>query len=106
MNTNTVVSVVDISGNIITKTATRRTNKGNWTAKKNKEHDKAYWQEYYQNNSDKINEKKAEYNKDYCKQLEMFCVYCQCKWKNVGGLDIYKQRSISIMKRWKMMKKR
>ena len=29
MNTNTVVSVVDISGNIITKTATRRTNKGN-----------------------------------------------------------------------------
>ena len=29
MNTNTVVSVVNTSGNITTKTATRKTNKGN-----------------------------------------------------------------------------
>ena len=59
----------------------------------------------YDKDKDKINEKQREYKKTY-NQLEVFCDYCQCKVKNVGGLNTHKQRSIRIMKRLKRMKKK
>ena len=72
---------------------------------KNREKNRERWQKYYRNNKTEILEKGKEYNKEY-RELEVFCDFCQCKVKNVGGLNTYKQRSINIMKRFKMMRKK
>ena len=65
---------------------------------KNIKHDKAYSQEYYQNNRDEINEKRRNTTETIC-NLKCFVIIASVKWKNVGGVDIYKQRSINTMKR-------
>jgi len=71
MNTNAVASVVNMLGNIILQK----------TRQKNKEHDKAYWQEYHQNNLDKINERQKHYrenNKEKLKETRQEYIYI-CK---------------------------
>ena len=68
MNTNAVASVVNMLGNIILQK----------TRQKNKEHDKAYWQEYHQNNLDKINERQKHYrenNKEKLKETRQEYIY-------------------------------
>ena len=57
MNTSIVVSVVNISRNMITKPRQEERTKETEPPKKKKEHDKAYRQKYYQTNRDRINEK-------------------------------------------------
>ena len=74
MNTNAVASVVNMLGNIILQK----------TRQKNKEHDKAYWQEYHQNNLDKIkiNERQKHYrenNKEKLKETRQEYIYIYAK---------------------------